>query len=271
MNGYVASPARYTRSSMHTHSVKHLNQLLTSDLSQLRQTRFQRLARSASMRMQGQSTAPDSGQPGPPVRLTRTCTLTAWRNYVRVQAARGAMAVTAAALALAHSLLLLPVAALTTTTKASAAGKPHVFFLLIDDYVRCWPQSPFTHGTPLTLSAQEWLTCARSQGWAGAGWHNQVLSGGQREVQTPHMDKLVATGINLNQHYTFKFCSPTRSSLQSGRNPIHVNVQNVAPTLSNPADPVAGFSAIARNMTGMAVHMSRLGYATAAVGKWVSS
>jgi hypothetical protein len=199
-----------------------------------------------------------------------TCTLTAWRNYVRVQAARGAMAVTAAALALAHSLLLLPVAALTTTTKASAAGKPHVFFLLIDDYVR-WPQSPFTHGTPLTLSAQEWLTCARSQGWAGAGWHNQVLSGGQREVQTPHMDKLVATGINLNQHYTFKFCSPTRSSLQSGRNPIHVNVQNVAPTLSNPADPVAGFSAIARNMTGMAVHMSRLGYATAAVGKWVSS
>ena len=60
-------------------------------------------------------------------------------------------------------------------------------------------------------------------------------SGGQREVQTPHMDELVATGINLNQHYTFKFCSPTRSALQSGRNPIHVNVQNVGPDRSNPA------------------------------------
>lgn len=105
-------------------------------------------------------------------------------------------------------------------------------------------------------------------GWAGAGWHNSVLTGGQREVQTPHMDKLVATGIELNQHYTFKFCSPTRSSLQSGRNPIHVNVQNVNPDRHNPEDPVAGFSAIARNMTGMAVHMKAAGWRTAAVGKW---
>ena len=133
-------------------------------------------------------------------------------------------------------LLLLNPAALAT---AAPAEKPHVFFLLVDDY-----------------------------GWAGAGWHNKVLSGGQREVQTPHMDKLVATGIELNQHYTFKFCSPTRSSLQSGRNPIHVNVQNVGPDHSNPADPVSGFSAIARNMTGMATHMKAAGWATAAVGKW---
>ena len=99
------------------------------------------------------------------------------------------------------------------------------------------------------------LSTLQDYGWAGAGWHNSVLTGGQREVQTPHMDKLVATGIELNQHYTFKFCSPTRSSLQSGRNPIHVNVQNVGPDRHNPDDPVAGFSAIARNMTGMAVHM----------------
>ena len=41
-----------------------------------------------------------------------------------------------------------------------------------------------------------------------------------------------------------------------------------APPAQNPADPVAGFSAIARNMTGMAVHLQRAGYRTAAVGKW---
>lgn len=82
------------------------------------------------------------------------------------------------------------------------------------------------------------------------------------------MNQLVLNGINLNQHYTFKFCSPTRSSIQSGRNPIHVNVQNVDPTRSNPADPVSGFSAIARNMTGLAMHLQGAGYATAAVGKW---
>eukprot|EP00937_MAST-01D_sp_MAST-1D-sp2_P004149 g4149.t1 len=126
-----------------------------------------------------------------------------------------------------------------TPPAEGAATSPHVIFLLVDDY-----------------------------GWANAGWHNDAESGGQREVQTPHMDALVASGINLNQHYTFKFCSPTRSALQSGRNPIHVNVQNVGPDRANPNDPVAGFSAIARNMTGMAAHMRAAGYRTAAVGKW---
>lgn len=130
------------------------------------------------------------------------------------------------------SLLIAGLQSVTST-------KPHIVFLLVDDY-----------------------------GWAGAGWHNDVESGGQREVQTPYMNELVATGIELNHHYTFKFCSPTRSSLQSGRNPIHVNVQNVGPDHHNPEDPVAGFSAIARNMTGMAVHLKAAGYATAAVGKW---
>jgi len=105
-------------------------------------------------------------------------------------------------------------------------------------------------------------------GWANAGWHNNVTTSGEREVQTPNLDRLVRTGIELNNHYTFKFCSPTRSALQSGRNPIHVNVQNVAPNRYNPEDPVAGFSAVARNMTGMATLLQRAGYATAAVGKW---
>ena len=127
----------------------------------------------------------------------------------------------------------------TALATAKAPPHPHVVFLLVDDY-----------------------------GWANAGWHNDVESGGQREVQTPNMDRLVANGINLNQHYTFKFCSPTRSALQSGRNPVHVNVQNVNPDRSNPSDPIAGFSAIARNMTGMAAHMRAAGYRTAAVGKW---
>lgn len=36
----------------------------------------------------------------------------------------------------------------------------------------------------------------------------------------------------------YKYCSPSRSALQSGRNPYHVNPLNAAPDISNPADPV---------------------------------
>ena len=86
-------------------------------------------------------------------------------------------------------------------------------------------------------------------GWADASWHREK---GYREVQTPHMQQLVRpaatpdgllrsrqpaaaaanetvlgsaffvrpgvrqvdTGIELEQNYVFKFCSPTRSAIQ---------------------------------------------------------
>ena len=40
---------------------------------------------------------------------------------------------------------------------------------------------------------------------------------------TPNADALVAEGIELDRHYVFYFCAPTRSSLMSGRLPYHVN------------------------------------------------
>ena len=59
-------------------------------------------------------------------------------------------------------------------------------------------------------------------------------------MATPNMDKLSKAGLELNNHYAFKFCSPSRCALQSGRNPIHVNVMNLDPTNYNPDDPVSG-------------------------------
>ena len=114
--------------------------------------------------------------------------------------------------------------------------QPHVLLMLADDY-----------------------------GWANAGWHRPV---GFEETKTPHLDSLVASGIELDRHYVFKYCSPSRSALQSGRNPIHVNVDNYNPIMHNAADPVSGFSAIPRNMTGIAELMKRAGYSTAMAGKW---
>lgn len=82
------------------------------------------------------------------------------------------------------------------------------------------------------------------------------------------MDQLVADGIELDRFYVYKFCSPTRSAFQSGRNPIHVNVQNEDPQVVNPADPVSGFAGIPRNMTAIGTVMQRAGYHTVFSGKW---
>ena len=59
----------------------------------------------------------------------------------------------------------------------------------------------------------------RAAACCAQGWHRPA---GYKEVQTPSMDTLVKQGIELDHAYSFKFCSPTRSSLQSGRYPVHV-------------------------------------------------
>jgi arylsulfatase B len=55
---------------------------------------------------------------------------------------------------------------------------------------------------------------------------------------------------------------------QSGRHPFHVNPVNAAPDIYNPTDPVSGFAAIPRNMTGIGTKMSAAGYKTFMAGKW---
>jgi len=82
------------------------------------------------------------------------------------------------------------------------------------------------------------------------------------------MAALLKDGIELERNYAFKFCSPTRSAIQSGRNPIHVNVQNIDPLASNPQDLVSGYSAIPTEMTGMGSVLKRGGYETTFAGKW---
>ena len=107
------------------------------------------------------------------------------------------------------------------------------------------------------------------------------------------LDGLVKAGIELDRAYQYRSCSPTRSSLQSGkrngrrgsrrvvggsrrhhsglsgafargagRQPIHVNFVNCQGNDYNPKDPVSGFQGIPRNITGVAEHLRRGGYAT---------
>eukprot|EP01060_Flectonema_neradi_P024945 TRINITY_DN33809_c0_g1_i1.p1 TRINITY_DN33809_c0_g1~~TRINITY_DN33809_c0_g1_i1.p1 ORF type:complete len:542 (+),score=108.86 TRINITY_DN33809_c0_g1_i1:79-1626(+) len=126
----------------------------------------------------------------------------------------------------------LSLAAAVATQALSA--KPHVLMVLADDF-----------------------------GWANVGYHNS-----DDEVVTPVINQLVKEGVELDRQYAYKFCSPSRCSLQSGRLPVNVNVMNAEPTVSNPEDPVGGYAGIPINMTTIAQKLSAQGYRTHMTGKW---
>ena len=135
-------------------------------------------------------------------------------------------------------LVLLSLLLLGTSTAApdTQASKPHLVFMLVDDW-----------------------------GWANVGYHRNPPT---KEVATPNIDALVKEGLELDQHYAYKFCSPSRSCLMSGRLPVHVNDKNANPDIHNPNDTESGFAGIPRHMTGLASKLHTAGYATHQVGKW---
>lgn len=85
------------------------------------------------------------------------------------------------ALILTLFLLNFFITALTET----AATKPHILFLLVDDL-----------------------------GWSDVGFHGS-------KIRTPNIDKLANAGVILDNYYVQPYCTPTRGSLMTGRYPIH--------------------------------------------------
>eukprot|EP01084_Bolivina_argentea_P160620 279682_1 len=113
---------------------------------------------------------------------------------------------------------------------AQAATKPNILFILADDL-----------------------------GFANLGYHNNLAASG---VKTPNIDNLVANGLELNRHYVHYVCSPTRSSIQSGRLPVHNN-------LSNNAARQNIYNGVPPNYTCIAERLSKdAGYDTHFIGKW---
>ncbi|KAH8071295.1 sulfuric ester hydrolase [Aureococcus anophagefferens] len=125
----------------------------------------------------------------------------------------------------------LPSDAAPTTTgenaaplPSDAAPKPHIVYFLVDDL-----------------------------GWHDVPWHNPSL-------KTPTLAALAADGVVLDRFYAYRFCSPSRSSLLSGRYPMHANQYNMA------GDALGG--GVHVNMTTIAKKLKGAGYATHQLGKW---
>lgn len=92
-------------------------------------------------------------------------------------------------------------------------------------------------------------------GWNNVPWHNSDL----KKVM-PNSLKLVQEGVELDRHYTYVYCSPSRSSLMSGRLPYHVNQVNL--------DFHYETSGVHEGMTTMPRKLKGAGYSTHAAGKW---
>ena len=80
-------------------------------------------------------------------------------------------------------LMLVPGASATNAT----AAPPHIFHVIVDDL-----------------------------GWGNTGYHRATPTA---EVQTPHMDALVADGVELYRQYVHPECTPSRVSFLTGRLP----------------------------------------------------
>ncbi|KAJ1456618.1 alkaline-phosphatase-like protein [Pelagophyceae sp. CCMP2097] len=103
--------------------------------------------------------------------------------------------------------------------RGSVAAQPHIVMVLADDL-----------------------------GYNNVGFHSDAP-----EVATPHLDVLAATGVRLERHYAYKFCTPARASLLSGR------------SLRDPAEANAG---VPYNMSTFPEVLRAAGYKTHVIGKW---
>src|SRR4051812_48583856 len=87
------------------------------------------------------------------------------------------------------SISFVAILLVSSFAMAADAPRPNILFILSDD-----------------------------MGWADVSYH-----GG--ENKTPNIDSLAAAGVRLEQFYVQPVCSPTRSSLMTGRYPMRYGLQ----------------------------------------------
>ena len=84
---------------------------------------------------------------------------------------------------------------------------------------------------------------------------NDISSWGDGTAPTPTIDKLSRESIRFRRHYTDSTCSPSRAALLTGRHPLDIGFQPIAPGLSSDLDTLPK-------------SLRKEGYYTAHIGKW---
>jgi arylsulfatase A-like enzyme len=104
------------------------------------------------------------------------------------------------------------------------------------------------------------------------GW-TDVGSFGSSFYETPHIDSLTAQGIKFTHAYAASpICSPTRSSILTGKHPARLNQTDWIPGRGNRPDQqllqVEDLNYLPREEVTIAEMLKDAGYTTAHMGKW---
>lgn len=94
--------------------------------------------------------------------------------------------------------------------------------------------------------------------------YGDLSSYGGKDVQTPHIDKLMSEGMRFNEFYAnCCVCTPTRAALLSGRYPEMVGLPGVVRT-----NPSNNFGFMTPDSIMLPELFRKAGYHTTLIGKW---